>query len=1574
MAEGTNITDQSTSSKQTANKDGMDFVTVVSVGSEETSVQQSDEEKSSNDEVSSENDQQNSGYVTVLKIGQTNSPPKEVVEEVLVYRLPGERLGFGLKFEGGTKAAEFVKRLFIQSCAPDSPASMVHCSWGKLTEGDEVLNIDSLPVTSMTRIDCVRCLKDSNVVIKLLVRHFYNKTNEDVPDNNDSSAKPTEDLPHVIGAEKKRTPPPPPPVPPRKIPRKMLKENNNNIAVNANTTTETDFSPLHNNNNEIIVNGHRNSRFHSPRSSGKFAHSRQSPEVSRHVLRDRRLSDDSVGPPDAEVYLDLFSQESGCNLSESDDTGSSISTIIDRFSSIPTTTNSSLAGSLPSTPTSVQKQLDVSNITNPFDNNDLEAFTSDNYLFSKLVSSVNGINEDEFSLLSKNNEEASPQKIIKDSETGNEEGNPLQPPMNFQDAPLSYGNEDVGVVEASVKVAVTESASKYIRQNNTPEMADENGNCLKQSNVNKVTNKTQDVTAVKVRRTENKKRPPPPPPPCEKPKVASSENKDSKEHRDVGNEVADQGSEINALDLPRLVHFVPKSSGSDNRLQCDNLSETIESTKLFLENEIRISEKLLPQKSESIEDNIECSLETASAVPEIYTSELYNLTWSLSPQLATIGEDDEEGCQENYCHKSPNTSTPIVIIENADSEKRESENSLISSERSDTPDGSGSIIIDDIQKSEDESISPDEPKITSSSSSDVCETMEAPPSASRQPPDDQQSSCSVRDKIAIFSNASKSNDLISTKKISESADDILVKRSVSALCKTGINSLTNERTIKKQTNNSSRSSLDLTSTSTGTNFLSEEKLEKPIQKHSTLSRLHTRSQSLMDISNTDLIPKKDRWNLLAEQRQRSLSKLKGLIIPERVVEIDLPNVVDLPEIKSSDSPSVVNNANLPVTSAETPIVPCQRNISVPSLSVPPWSNPNSNNIPKYSPAFKRKSLQLHSDISSKIDINSNENASSSVNEVEIISTKLNQKQLPIKSIYDNHVVKITGNLCLADAPKSLESITSPTRSDCSFEYNTSPDIRTYKQEQLLKANQLDARIGLGILNKGREDLGKSEDESDNDSAVSSSQSSYISRTSPPTSPSHLHSNFTSRSCTVNESDSLTQLKCHSTGSSQSCDNQNHRLLKPQSVEAINRKNILASAKCRSGRDLKIGSPLIQRRFEEESAAENVSALQLNNNDLEYNSPKYYRKCATIYEKVNDVPIIPQNNITQSEIPAKEEDHLFVNNKPDLTNDCGMQRWVRNESKYTVEHTRSNNINENNLKASINTSTTSAESVTPHKEIKNENKSIAREVFNLTNGQERRATITRPLTREVRSTSSPASVQPPVKPPTPTEETISSSKELTNKDIEIIVLRPEIPGGSVGITLAGGADYENKEITVHKIREDSSAHRDGRLQKGDKVVSINGKNVDGLTHKELVALLKEPLPEVTLAISKQQKKPLDITPSRKSSISAEDLVTIKQKDKANPSTKQRIFVVSLVKDVAGLGLSLEGGKDSLLGNMPLLIKKVFKGGAAEKCGNLQVGDELLLVNETEVSSMSRFEAWSVLKKLPEGITISLTIKR
>ena len=37
------------------------------------------------------------------------------------------------------------------------------------------------------------------------------------------------------------------------------------------------------------------------------------------------------------------------------------------------------------------------------------------------------------------------------------------------------------------------------------------------------------------------------------------------------------------------------------------------------------------------------------------------------------------------------------------------------------------------------------------------------------------------------------------------------------------------------------------------------------------------------------------------------------------------------------------------------------------------------------------------------------------------------------------------------------------------------------------------------------------------------------------------------------------------------------------------------------------------------------------------------------------------------------------------------------------------------------------------------------------------------------------------------------------EVNVIILHREYAGGSLGITLAGGADYETKEITVRKMK-------------------------------------------------------------------------------------------------------------------------------------------------------------------------------
>lgn len=105
-----------------------------------------------------------------------NGIPTKIREAVIVFRLPGERLGFALKFDGGTAAAaQKVNHLYIQSCAEGSPAKRTTTSWGHLREGDEIVEIEKIPVNSMTRMDCVQALKDSSVAVQLLIEHAYSQ-------------------------------------------------------------------------------------------------------------------------------------------------------------------------------------------------------------------------------------------------------------------------------------------------------------------------------------------------------------------------------------------------------------------------------------------------------------------------------------------------------------------------------------------------------------------------------------------------------------------------------------------------------------------------------------------------------------------------------------------------------------------------------------------------------------------------------------------------------------------------------------------------------------------------------------------------------------------------------------------------------------------------------------------------------------------------------------------------------------------------------------------------------------------------------------------------------------------------------------------------------------------------------------------------------------------------------------------------------------------------------------------------------------------------------------------------------
>jgi hypothetical protein len=229
------------------------------------------------------------------------------------------------------------------------------------------------------------------------------------------------------------------------------------------------------------------------------------------------------------------------------------------------------------------------------------------------------------------------------------------------------------------------------------------------------------------------------------------------------------------------------------------------------------------------------------------------------------------------------------------------------------------------------------------------------------------------------------------------------------------------------------------------------------------------------------------------------------------------------------------------------------------------------------------------------------------------------------------------------------------------------------------------------------------------------------------------------------------------------------------------------------------------------------------------------------------------------------------------------------------------------------------------------------------------------------------------------------------EIMVIVLHREFTSGSIGITLAGGADYESKDITVHKVIPGTLADRDGRIQKGDRVLSINGRSTKGVTHREALSILKAPRAEVVLVLSRSRS----VTPAENgasynsSAASSGDYAASYSYVNLGSSRPPKILespldsksllsdlkfvdaprgapmTVVLKKEGTGLGFSLEGGKDSSLGDRPLTIKKIFTGGAADKSQVLRVGDEIIAVNSNDCTRMSRIEAWNFMKKLTDG---------
>ncbi|XP_041051917.1 tyrosine-protein phosphatase non-receptor type 13 isoform X1 [Carcharodon carcharias] len=216
--------------------------------------------------------------------------------------------------------------------------------------------------------------------------------------------------------------------------------------------------------------------------------------------------------------------------------------------------------------------------------------------------------------------------------------------------------------------------------------------------------------------------------------------------------------------------------------------------------------------------------------------------------------------------------------------------------------------------------------------------------------------------------------------------------------------------------------------------------------------------------------------------------------------------------------------------------------------------------------------------------------------------------------------------------------------------------------------------------------------------------------------------------------------------------------------------------------------------------------------------------------------------------------------------------------------------------------------------------------------------------------------------------------------------------SLGISVTGGINTSVRHggIYVKAIIPGGAAEADGRIRKGDRVLSVNGICLEGATHKQAVETLRSTGQVVNLLLEKGQLPATSVhapvTPQCTPPCAANQNALCESSDKQELVSKSmpsaakdytfvnddNIFKVKLIKSSSGLGFSFAEGNDVDLERCRnvVKIKKLFPGQPAAECGEINVGDVILQVNDIPLKGLSKQEIVSVLRRTSKEVTLLL----
>ncbi|EDM11461.1 discs, large homolog 1 (Drosophila), isoform CRA_e [Rattus norvegicus] len=235
--------------------------------------------------------------------------------------------------------------------------------------------------------------------------------------------------------------------------------------------------------------------------------------------------------------------------------------------------------------------------------------------------------------------------------------------------------------------------------------------------------------------------------------------------------------------------------------------------------------------------------------------------------------------------------------------------------------------------------------------------------------------------------------------------------------------------------------------------------------------------------------------------------------------------------------------------------------------------------------------------------------------------------------------------------------------------------------------------------------------------------------------------------------------------------------------------------------------------------------------------------------------------------------------------------------------------------------------------------------------------------------------------------VKRRKPASEKIMEIKLIKG--PKG-LGFSIAGGVGNQHipgdNSIYVTKIIEGGAAHKDGKLQIGDKLLAVNSVCLEEVTHEEAVTALKNTSDFVYLKVAKPTSMyindgyaPPDITNS--SSQSVDNHVSPSSYLGQTPASPARYSPISkavlgddeitreprkvvLHRGSTGLGFNIVGGEDG----EGIFISFILAGGPADLSGELRKGDRIISVNSVDLRAASHEQAAAALKNAGQAVTI------